>query len=184
MDHLPLFPDDEQQGAIIQGPYRYRLWRTWNAHQPTLLWILLNPSTANGTQDDPTLRRLVSFSRSFGYGGLVVVNLFAWRATSPQALKEADDPIGPDNDRFIREAAAHAQQIVVAWGNGGTYQQRDQDVLTLLTPSPLWCLGITRDGHPMHPLYQPTTAQLHSSTLTRNSEKGNRTSCVSFVRSS
>jgi hypothetical protein len=173
MNHLPLFPDDEQQGAIIQGPYRYCLWRTWNAHQPTLLWILLNPSRANSAQDDPTLRRLVSFSRAFGSGGLTVVNLFAWRATTPQALKEVNDPIGPLNNRFIQEAAAHGHGIVVAWGNGGTYQHRDQDVLTLLTPSPLWCLGTTRDGHPVHPLYQPTTAQLHAFSPTHNSEKGN-----------
>jgi hypothetical protein len=155
-----LFPDDEHCGAVICGPYRYRLWRTWDTSHPSLLWILLNPSTADGAQDDPTLRRLVAFSRSFGFGGLSVVNLFAWRATSPQALLSVADPIGPDNDGFIGEAAAQAPQIVVAWGNQGTYQQRDQQVLALLSSMPLFCLGTTIESNPVHPLYQKRNVEL------------------------
>jgi hypothetical protein len=98
---------------------------------------------------------------------LTVVNLFAYRATSPQALKETDDPIGPENDQVIRAAATHASQVIVAWGNHGVYQQRDQAVLALLAPASLFCLGITRAGNPVHPLYQPAITPLQPFPCTR-----------------
>lgn len=152
---LPLPP----RGAVIVGPYRYLLWRVWNPTVPRLLWILLNPNTADEERDDPTLRRITGFSRTFGFGGLEVVNLFALRSPDPAALAQARDPIGPENDLTIRAAAARATTVVAAWGNAGTLYGRDHAVLAQLT-GPLFCLGLTRSGSPRHPLYLPGTSAL------------------------
>jgi hypothetical protein len=154
-----LFPN-KGQGAIIEDAYRYRLWRTWDTDRPSLVWILLNPSIADEDTDDPTLRRLIRFSQTFGYGGLVLVNLFAWRTPDPRLLSTVPDPVGPKNDQFIREAVTQAEQIVVAWGNSGRYLHREQAVLALLSPVPLSCLDVTGRGSPVHPLYQPSSKSL------------------------
>ncbi|GHO96088.1 hypothetical protein KSF_061360 [Reticulibacter mediterranei] len=154
-----LFPD-KGQGAIIEDAYRYRLWRTWDTDRPSLVWILLNPSMADEHTDDPTLRRLLRFSQTFGYGGLVLVNLFAWQTPDPRLLSTVPDPVGPKNDHFIQEAVTQTEQIVIAWGNGGRYLHREQAVLALLSSVPLSCLNVTRCGSPVHPLYQPRTRSL------------------------
>lgn len=103
------------------GRYRYDLGRTWVEPGDALAdtyctFIMLNPSTADGTQDDPTICRCINFAKSWGMGGLMVVNLFAWRATKPDDLLRAADPIGPENDRYIDEACRMAQFVVAAWG--------------------------------------------------------------------
>lgn len=152
-------PNQDQgqaNGAIIVGMHRYLLWRTWDTTRPRHLWVLLNPSTADATSDDPTLRRCAGFSRDWGYGGLEMVNLFALRATDPRELLRAEEPIGSENDRYIAAAAARAAGIVVAWGARGTLLRRDQAVLALLSrhaACPLHCLGTTRKDCPRHPLY-------------------------------
>lgn len=141
-----------QSGAVVVGPYRYLLWRVWNPDLPRLLWILLNPSTADESSDDPTLRRVQGFSQSFGYGGLEVVNLFALRSPDPRALAQIVDPVGPENDRYIRGAVVRATKIIAAWGNYRMLYGRDHWILSQIA-GPIFCLGITRNGNPRHPLY-------------------------------
>ena len=146
-------------GARIEGAYRYALWREWDPELPRALWILLNPSWANVTKDDPTLRRCVSFSRAFGYGALSVVNLFAFRTPQPEQLQQAADPVGSENDQHIRAAVAQASTTIVAWGTNGSLYGRDKAVLAQLA-QPLWCLGTNRDGSPRHPLYLKSECRL------------------------
>ncbi len=140
------------------GVYRYRLWRRWAAGLP-VLFILLNPSTADARRDDPTVRRCAAFARRWGFGAVEVVNLFALRSTAPQALWEAADPVGPANDRQIRAAARRARRIVAGWGaprGGGPVSARAAAVAAALGPAhPLLCLGRTASGAPRHPLYLP-----------------------------
>jgi hypothetical protein len=141
------------------GAYRYRLSRAW-ADGPTAAFVMLNPSTADATKDDPTIRRCIGFAKREGCGGLVVVNIFAFRATSPADMRAADDPIGPDNDEHIMDALVDADgPVVAAWGSLGSYRGRDHDV-RLLTDVPLWCLGLTKAGAPRHPLYVKGDAPL------------------------
>ena len=153
-----------QSGAVVVDPYRYLLWRFWNPDLPHLLWILLNPSTADERGDDPTLRRVHGFSQRFGFGGLEVVNLFALRSADPRALARMVDPVGPENDDYIREAVARAAKIIVAWGSYGALNARDHCILAQLA-SPVFCLGITRNGNPRHPLYLQGDTALRSFPL-------------------
>ena len=106
---------------------------------------------ADHMRDDPTIRRCIGFARDWGFGRLVVVNLFALRSTSPRALRRAPDPVGPRNDRWIARLAADAELVIAAWGALGNY--RDRARLVTSTLSDLYCLGRTRDGSPRHPLY-------------------------------
>ena len=135
------------------GLYRYELTRLWAAG-PLVCFVMLNPSTADAIDDDATLRRCLGFARAWGFGGLYVVNLFAFRATDPRQLRYAADPVGPHNDKHILDAAARATEVVCAWGPGGTYQQRDAEVRRLLLQdrSRIFSLGRTIGGHPPHPL--------------------------------
>jgi hypothetical protein len=100
------------------GLYRYELWRYW-APGRLVAWIMLNPSTADATADDPTLRRCIDFSKAWGCGGLMVVNLFGLRATDPQELRRAEDPVGPMNDHFLWGRCMEADLVVAAWGGHG-----------------------------------------------------------------
>jgi len=140
------------------GRYRYSLWREWDASGPRVAFVLLNPSTADADRDDPTVRRCIGLARAWGCGSLEVVNLFACRATNPGVLREVADAVGPENERYLREAARRAQRIVLAWGARGGLHGRDRVILRLLgTGDPLDCLGTTRDGQPRHPLYVSNT---------------------------
>jgi hypothetical protein len=140
-------------GAICDGPYRYLLWRRW-ADAASLLFVMLNPSTADAERDDPTIRRCVGFARAWGFGGVEVVNLFAWRATYPGELRRARDPVGPHNDGVILAAAARNQAVLAAWGNHGALGARDRQVAALLAPFRPRSLGaLTAGGAPRHPLY-------------------------------
>jgi hypothetical protein len=144
------------QGALFSPDrdYRYLLWRTWDALLPVVLWILLNPSTADERILDPTLRRVVAFSRAWGFGGAVVANAFGLRSTDPERLREVEDPIGIDNDATILAAAARAGRVVVGWGVHAGLRHRDEDLRRLLRPvADLWALKLTKDGVPGHPLY-------------------------------
>jgi hypothetical protein len=138
--------------------YRYTLWRTWNMYRPGYLQVIgLNPSTADETQDDPTIRRCISFAQLWGYGALCVTNLFAYRATNPRALYEVSDPVGHDNDRYIANIACDASLILAAWGTHGAYQGRWQHVAGIVAGPKLMCLGTTKHGFPRHPLYVAQT---------------------------
>ena len=154
-------------GADISacGKYRYSLWREWGGLYTTrsvlkksCLFIMLNPSTADAKTDDPTIRRCVSFAKSFGYDWLEVVNLFAFRATNPKqllALNHNDDPVGVRNQEVIEQAASRTGIIIAAWGAHGSYLGQDETVLDWLDENVdlVHALGITNEGHPRHPLY-------------------------------
>lgn len=137
--------------------YRYRLDRDWGGGPP-VVFVGLNPNRADEVDDDPTIRRCVGFARRWGYGRLVVVNLFAWRARSPRALRAVAEPVGPEADAFLRAAVAEADRVVACWGNGGTLRGRDAAVRRLLGPCA--CFGLTGRGQPRHPLYLPADTPL------------------------
>lgn len=142
------------------GRYRYRLSRVWDIHNPALVWCMLNPSTADGNADDATIRRVVGFSGLWGYGGVVIVNLFAFRATDPRKLKQNVDIVGPLNDEYISKVSAN-QQVVAAWG-ANAISSREHQVANLIwqVGGRLSCLGLTKDRHPLHPLRLPKTSTL------------------------
>jgi hypothetical protein len=134
--------------------YRYALTREWAVGR-RLLVVMLNPSTATEEANDPTVERCERRARGLGYGGFRVVNLFAWRATDPRALRAVADPIGPDNDAALDQGADWADDVLCGWGGHGGLLGRDRAVTALLraTGRPLWHLGLTLGGQPKHPLY-------------------------------
>src|SRR4051794_10946119 len=147
------------------GKYRYSLTRQWNVDRPSICWIMLNPSTANGFQDDPTIRRCIGFSQSWRAGGIEVVNLFAFRATQPAVLFAARDPIGPRNDGHLVACVKRPEQrVIAAWGCNGDRRGRDREVLALLARLGVRveCLGRTKHGYPRHPLYVPECQKTES----------------------
>ena len=137
--------------------YRYSLTRTWKRGSAKIMFIGLNPSTADEKADDPTVRRLQG-SRKWGYGGMILTNLFAFRSTDPNRLKSVRDPVGAENDQTIIQCARSSAGVVVAWGIHGGLHERDEHVLALLS-APL-CLGVTKSGAPRHPLYLPASTSL------------------------
>jgi hypothetical protein len=147
-------------GAIISGDYRYLLWRIWDK-RPRLLWVMLNPSTADESQNDRTLARCIGFSKREQYGGLEVVNLFAYRTPCPGELRGIRNPVGGENSRYLMEAAQraamHKARVVVAWGaraHEGIYKQQADIVIALLktfADFQMYCLGTTQTGCPCHP---------------------------------
>lgn len=143
--------------------YRFRLWRRWGPGK-SVLWIMLNPSTADEHVLDPTIRRCVGYSKAWGYEALTVVNLFAVRSTDPRILYRAADPIGQGNLDAILDEAGKADLIVAAWGNhgGGKLKNQGQAVRRMLLKDGrvLHHLGLTKQGQPTHPLYQPKNAAL------------------------
>lgn len=144
---------DAQMSAC--GTYRYDLWRRWVPDGRVLLWILLNPSTADAVQDDPTIVRCIRFAARWGYGAIRVINLFALRATDPRELYAAADPVGPQNDAIAEKALPAADGVICAWGNHGQLNDRGarvQEMLSRHRCDPR-ILGVTRLGQPMHPLY-------------------------------
>lgn len=141
--------------------YRYRLGRRWGADGLEALFVMLNPSTADESVDDPTIRRCIGFAKAWGCNALTVVNLYALRATDPEALRTHADPVGPENDATIAAAVAATDIIVCAWGAFNLSPLRVRRVWPLLNLSelrPPQCLGTTKDGHPKHPLYLPASA--------------------------
>jgi len=136
--------------------YRYRLWRRWDLSLPVVAFCMLNPSTADEQRDDPTIRRCIGFAHDWGYGGVEIVNLFAFRATDPRALRHAADPVGCHNDRHLARAARRATLVVTAWGARADVRRarRAMRVLSGQRRS-LAHLGLTRSRQPRHPLYLP-----------------------------
>lgn len=159
---LALF-DLQTSSAVISdcGLYRYRLGRRWG-QGTTMLFVMLNPSTADGTEDDPTIRRCIGFAKREGHAALDVVNLFAFRATDPRELTHAVDPVGPGNDAAIADAVQGAAVVVAAWGATvpRARSARPAEVLRLLSACPVMALGLTATGAPRHPLYLPAAAPL------------------------
>lgn len=139
--------------AVISpcGVYRYRLTRVWDTGLTRLLWVMLNPSTADATSDDPTIRRVTAFTKRFGYGGFDVVNLYSYRATNPRDLATASDRFGPDHKHHRAMALTDCSGIVVAWGSSAFVKQAPR-LFWCRLPN-VKCLGTTKTGHPRHPLY-------------------------------
>lgn len=146
-------------GAEFSACRRWRtlLWRCWDEARPVANFIMLNPSTADETALDPTCTRARDYARRWGLGALLVTNVFAWRATDPEELRAAPDPVGRGNDAAILGAARRAQLVLCAWGNHGTYLDRAARVARLLRQAGmrLHVLRLNAGGEPAHPLYLP-----------------------------
>lgn len=163
VDRVGRSPDDAPERYLYSDDYlhRYAFGRWWGA--PSLaaaaVWVLLNPATGDTEQRRrPTLERCIAWSQAAGHDGIVIVNLFAFRATDPRALRTAQDPVGPANDAALAVFTAAGAQTLVAWGSHGRLHGRSHAVATLLA-APM-CLGTTRHGEPRHPLYVPRTTAL------------------------
>lgn len=135
--------------------FRYSLTRIWDVDGDRALFIMLNPSTATEVQNDPTVERCERRSRALGFGAFRVLNIFAYRATDPRDMKRAEDPVGPGNDAAIMDGMDWASRVICAWGTHGAHQGRGAAVKTLLRASgrELLHLGLSKAGHPKHPLY-------------------------------
>jgi hypothetical protein len=155
-----------ESDAILSecGRYRYLLRRWWNPAVVPLVFVMLNPSTADATMDDPTIRRCMGFAKRDGYGGILVGNLYAYRATKPADLWKTEDPVGPDNDVYLRRLASsarvHDMPVVAAWG-ASARPERVERVLGIESMREVLCsFGVTKAGHPRHPLYLPGNSVL------------------------
>ena len=135
--------------------YRYTLWRRWGPSDGYVMFIGLNPSTADEFEDDPTIRRCIGFSKAWGYDAMVMTNLFAFRATQPADMMKVAHPVGEGNNSFLIALARAAEKVIAAWGTGGDYLGRG-DFVRGRVPG-LHYLRLTKDGHPGHPLYLPKT---------------------------
>ena len=135
--------------------YRYALTRVWDPQGQRVMFVMLNPSTATEVQNDPTVERCERRARALGYGAFRVTNIFAWRATDPRDMRRAADPVGPDNDSAILEGARWADRVICAWGTHGAHLGRGPAVEALLRGAgvALFHLGLSKAGHPKHPLY-------------------------------
>ena len=135
--------------------YRYALTRVWDATGKRVTFVMLNPSTANEVQNDPTVERCERRARALGFGAFQVCNIFAFRATDPKVMRKATDPVGPANDEAIRKGCLWADQVICAWGTHGAYLSRGPAVEALVraTEKPMAHLGLSKAGHPKHPLY-------------------------------
>ena len=135
--------------------WRYLLWRCWDASRPAANFLMLNPSTADELRLDPSCTRARNYAASWGFGSVLITNLFGWRATDPEEMKAARDPVGPGNDRAILEAARRSALVVCAWGNHGGHLQRSFQVKSRLFSSgvKLSYLKLNGSGEPAHPLY-------------------------------
>jgi hypothetical protein len=143
------------------GRYRYVLWRAWSPGPALKVvnFVMLNPSTADAETDDATIRRCVGFAKAWGFGGITVTNLFAFKATDPADMKAAPEPVGPDNDVYVGHEAAVASMVVCAWGNHGAWAGRAEAVFRLLTARGVEPVAfrVTEAGQPNHPLRLPYT---------------------------
>ena len=148
--------------------YRFVLYRTWNEDRSPLNAICLNPSTSTETEDDPTVRRLMDYAKRWGYGGLVLTNLFSYRATNPAELKTIDDPVHNELNLRPYRFFVGTGNILVAWGNGGRYLGRGDDVIQMMIYDDYFprdnylpcCLGVTKALQPKHPLYLKKTERM------------------------
>ena len=174
----PIFWGDGVRGALFDASrvYRYSLWRRFCAStspEEMAVFIGLNPSTADETDDDPTIRRCIGFAKRWGYGGLVMLNLFAYRATHSRQLKRAADPVGPRNDLAIRSVSATCGPVICCWGVHGTHRERDSIVLSQLRSArgrSISHLGLTKAGQPKHPLYLPACTRRIRWAVVRNQQ--------------
>ena len=142
------------------GKYRYMLIRQWNEKKDFVNFVLFNPSTADDKDDDPTITTCISFAKKLGYGGLYITNLFAYRTSFPKELKDSTEPEGENNDYYIKKYAKLSKDIIVAWGNHGSFKNKDIHIIDMLSEiNTLYCLGLTKKRNPRHPLYLKRTTK-------------------------
>ena len=154
---MPVVVSDSGAAFSSCRRWRYLLWRCWDDAKPVANFLMLNPSTADEHRLDPSCTRARDFAERWGYGALIVTNLFAWRATDPAEMKRADDPVGRSNNQAILRSARQSAVVVCAWGNHGSHLDRAAKVVANLRGAgvPLQALRITAVGQPSHPLYLP-----------------------------
>jgi hypothetical protein len=147
-----------KKSAILSScrKWRYSLSRIWDESKNTVLFIGLNPSTVDETKDDNTIRRCMRFSKDWGYGGMIMANLFAYRARFPVDMLKANDPIGPENDFYLNKLCSESNLIIAAWGGLKITKKR---IRSISFPKNLYCLGVTKNGFPRHPLYMKADSQ-------------------------
>lgn len=134
--------------------WRYSLFREFDGGSDSIAFIGLNPSTADEQKNDPTVSRCIRFAQQWGYGSMYMLNIFAWRDTDPRGMKAAEDPVGPGNDDELLTICGAVEAVVACWGVHGSHAERGAYVAgRLLSCVPLQCFGVTKDGHPKHPLY-------------------------------
>jgi hypothetical protein len=151
---------DGPSGAVFSANERYRfsLWRRWKEdvdRREMVAFIGLNPSTADETKDDPTIRRCRGFAKDWGYGGMMMLNIFAFRATDPEEMKAAFDPVGVGNDDALLDSSSKWGKIICCWGAHGGHLGRSERVQRRLVKYQIeaYHLGLTQKGEPRHPLY-------------------------------
>jgi hypothetical protein len=135
----------------VDRKYRYLLSRVWDETKPMVMIIGLNPSTADEKEDDPTIRKCINYAKSWDYGGIYMLNLFAFRATQPSEMFKASEPIGEKNDTYIKTYSKKVNKVICAWGNDGKYQNRSN--LIKNSVDNLYYLKLNQTGEPAHPLY-------------------------------
>jgi hypothetical protein len=151
--------NQEENGAIFSEcrKYRFVLWRIWDKNKPMIMFIGLNPSTANETTDDPTIRRVKAFAKSWGYGGVYMLNLFTYITAYPEELKKCDDPL-KQADSYLNLYAKESEKIVFAWGNFKETDKRAKEVISMFPNA--FVLGLNKNNTPKHPLYLSKDTQL------------------------
>jgi len=145
---------DSSKGAILSPDrlYRWALWRIWDRQRRLLCFVCLNGSTADEEEDDHSLRKFIGFANTLNAGGVLVGNAFGYRTPYPRLLRKAAEPIGAENDKWVRLMSADAGETIVAWGNHGAHLKRSSNMTPLLS-EPVSCFGYTKTGEPKHPLY-------------------------------
>lgn len=156
MKTISLFPDPNGAHFSECRKYRYALWRIWDERKPSVMFIGLNPSTANETEPDPTIRRVIGFAKQWGYGGVYMCNCFPYISTDPNDLNDFGNTA--TNDHVLQQVAAKCADIIFAWGAFKVARARGAE-LALIFPNAK-ALTINSDGSPMHPLFCPKNIQL------------------------
>lgn len=153
----------ERSATISEcGQYRYQLSRVWDMELPAVCFIMLNPSTADAEKDDNTIKRCIEFARSWGFGSLYVVNLYAYRSRYPQGMLAVHDPKGPDNLKYITSITEKCEKVICAWGNASIVSRLEKLYpgylpLKSISAMKLHYLALANDGTPKHPLYLKST---------------------------
>ena len=174
------YPEGIKRSADISdcGRYRYCLGRSWDTRIPSCVFVGLNPSTADAEKDDATIRRCISFTQRFGFGGFTMLNLYAFRATDPRELLTVANPIGPGNNKTFLSVSSAVNVFICAWGPPKSHYERKlhfsrrvREVLELIAQSKVYCLGLSKEGYPRHPLRIPTKKDLEEYEWKTEKEK-------------
>ena len=137
---------DKYKGEEAVGPHRYKLWRIWDITKLNLLFIMHNPSTANDKDNDKTVQRVIDYAKKWGYGGIYVGNLYAFRSTDPKEMRKSADPVGKDNIQNIKTLIPLCDKVIYAWG----FDEKEPEWLRDIVETP-YCIDVSKKGNPKHP---------------------------------